>query len=305
MTKSRTLPVGWYVVAFVDVLGQRHLLREMRGIPQKTDQKQMAEFIALLKKTVGTVKKMRDIFHNFFEGLSRYQFNLSDFTPEQQKLLLQVKSNPLKSHMFSDSVVLFLSLSDDVNKTPVEGVYSVLASAATTFLFMLAGGHAIRGGIDVGVGIELSDDELYGAALSRAYKLENRIAQYPRIILGDELITYIQSKRSTTKGDFFSKANKITADLCADLVAIDTDGLPFLDYLGNGFKQHVAKDSIYDIVEKAYDFVMKESARCHDLRDSKLAFRYSLLRNYFQARLHIWSKEGKTDATEEHNTQSI
>lgn len=94
------------------------------------------------------------------------------------------------------------------------------------------------------------------------------------------------------------------ADLCTDLIAIDTDGLPFVDYLGNGFKQHIAKDSIYDIVEKAYDFVMKESARCQDLRDSKLAFRYSLLRNYFEARLHIWSKE-QTDETEKHSTQSI
>jgi hypothetical protein len=303
MTQCPKLPVGWYLVAFIDVLGQGHLLRQMRGVPEKTDHKQMTEFIALLKKTLGTVKSMRDLFHNFFKGLSRYQFNLSEFTPEQQKLLLQVKSNPLKSHMFSDSVMLFLSLRDDVNKTPVEGVYSVLASAATTFLFMLAGGHAIRGGIDVGVGIELSDDEVYGAALSRAYQLENRIAQYPRIVLGDELITYIQSKRSTTKVDFFSKANKITADLCTDLIAIDTDGLPFLDYLGKGFKQHIAKNNIYDIVEKAYDFVIKESIRCQEVRDSKLAFRYTLLRNYFEARMNIWNKEEHADENDKHNTQ--
>lgn len=195
--------------------------------------------------------------------------------------------------MFSDSVILFLSLRDDVNKTPVGGVYSALAAAATTFLFMLASGHTIRGGIDIGVGIELSDDEVYGAALSRAYQLENRTAQYPRIVLGDELINYIQSKRSTTKRDFFTEANKKIADRCVDLIAIDTDGRPFLDYLGKGFKQQIAKNNTYDIVEKAYDFVMKESVRCMEVKDSKLAFRYALLRNYFESRIHLWHQSGQ------------
>jgi hypothetical protein len=304
MAQGPKITGGYYLVAFIDVLGQRNLLREMHDLPEKNNEKQMAEFVALLKTTVGTVTGMRNLFLNYFKGSSLEHFKLSEFNPEQQKILQQAKSNPLKSHMFSDFVILFLPLRDDVNKVPVSGVYSVLGAIASTFLAMLAIGHAIRGGIDVGVGMELSDDEIYGAALARAYQLETRIAQYPRVVLGDTLITYLQSKRSTTNKDFFSEANKKVADLCTDLIAIDTDGLPFVDYLGNGFKQHIAKDSIYDIVERAYDFVMKESARCQDLRDSKLAFRYSLLRNYFEARLHIWSKE-QTDETEKHSTQSI
>ena len=297
MTKRPKKTVGWYLVAIIDVLGQRQLLRKMHGIPEKTDQKEMAEFITLLKRTVGTVIGMRDLFHSYFEGSSRYKFNLSDFTLEQQELLIQLKSNPLKSHMFSDSVVLFLSLRDEINKTPVGGVYSALSSVATTFLCMLAAGHSIRGGIDIGVGIELSDDEVYGAALSRAYQLENRVAQYPRIVLGDELMTYIYQKQSLSGDDFFTKANKVIADLCAKLIAIDTDGLPFLDYLGQGFKQDIAKDSIPDIVKKAYDFVFQESARCQYVRDSKLAFRYTLLRNYFEARKHLWPNVGPLDET--------
>lgn len=305
MTQLPKITVGYYLVAFIDVLGQHHLLRQMRGLPEKTDQKEMAEFIALLKNTAGTVIGMRDVFHSYFEGSSRFKFNLSIFTPEQQKLLIQFKSNPLKSHMFSDSVVLFLSLRDEINKTPVAGVHSALSSAATTFLCMLAAGHSIRGGIDIGVGIELSDDEVYGAALSRAYHLENRVAQYPRIVLGDELMTYIYQKQSMSGDDFFTKANKVMADLCARLIAIDTDGLPFLDYLGQGFKQDIAKDSIPDIVKKAYDFVNQESARCQDVRDSKLAFRYTLLRNYFEARKHLWPNVGHLDEPPKPNSPWI
>jgi len=257
----------------------------------------MSEFISLLKKTAGTVTGMRDLFHSYFEGSSKFKFNLSEFTPEQQNLLGQLKSNPLKSRMFSDSVILFLSLSDKINKAPIGGVYSAISSVATTFLCMLAAGHAIRGGIDIGVGIELSDDEVYGAALSRAYHLENRVAQYPRIVLGDELMTYIYQKLSMSGDDFFTKANKVVANLCVRLIAIDNDGLPFIDYLGQGFKQDIEKGSITDIIKKAYDFVYKESARCQEIRDSKLAFRYTLLRNYFEARMHLWPILGQIGET--------
>lgn len=292
MANDRKLPVGWYLVAFVDVLGQRHLLRQMRGLPDETDQKQMAEFIALLKKTAGAVKSLRDIFHSFFEGWDNRHLDLNELTPHQKNLFLQFKGNPLKSHMFSDSVILFLSLRDDVNKGPMDGVYAILASAASTFLMMLYGGHVVRGGIDIGVGIELRDGELYGAALSRAYELESKAAQYPRIVLGDDLIKYIQFHRSKSDGDFFVLANKKAAELSARLIAIDNDGLPFLDYLGKGFKQDIAKDHLNpDIVEKAYDFVMNESAKCQNAMDSKLAFRYTLLRNYFEHRMHLWGSE--------------
>ena len=83
--------VGWYIVAFVDVLGQRNLLRQMRGLPDETNQKQMQEFIDLLKKTAGVVKSLRDVFHSFFEGYGKLDFDL-------------------KSYMFSDFVVYFLFL---------------------------------------------------------------------------------------------------------------------------------------------------------------------------------------------------
>lgn len=174
MAQGPIITGGYYLVAFIDVLGQRNLLREMHDLPEKNNKKQMAEFVALFKKTVGTVTGMRNLFLNYFKGSSLEHFILSEFNPEQQKILQQAKSNPLKSHMFSDFVILFLPLRDDVNKVPVSGVYSVLGAIASTFLAMLAIGHAIRGSIDVGVGMELSDDEIYGAALARAYQFGDK-----------------------------------------------------------------------------------------------------------------------------------
>lgn len=261
MAYKKEQHAGWYLVAFVDVLGQSELLGQLRGLPDKTNKKQMEEFVALLKKTVGTVKGLRVCFMKFFEGANKQHLDVSYLTPEQRRLYKQAKSNPLKSHMFSDFVALFLSLRDDQNKVPMRGVYAALAAAASTFLTMLAGGHAIRGGIDVGVAVELCDQEIYGAALARAYKLESKMAHYPRIVLGEELIKYIQFQQARPQENVFATINQKMADLCAGFIAIDDDGMPFLDYLGNGFRQNVARELESVIVKKAYDFIVQESAR--------------------------------------------
>ena len=190
--------------------------------------------------------------------------------------------------MFSDFVMLFLSLRDDINKVPMGGVFLALASAASTFLTMLAGGHVIRGGIDIGLGIEFWEGEIYGPALARAYALESKIANYPRIILGEELTRYIQLQQSRPQNDVFSVLNKHLADLCSTLVAIDDDGYPFLDYLGEGFKKHIMTDLDQTIINKAFEFVIRESERYKASKNSKLAFRYSLLRDYIEHRMDNW-----------------
>lgn len=288
MTCQAEQNAGWYLVAFVDILGQAHLLRQMRGLPNKTNQNQMKEFAALLKKTLGTVKGLRDCFTKFFEGTNKKHRDVSGLPPEQRRLYARSKSNPLKFHMFSDFVVLFLSLRDDVNKVPMSGVYFALMSAASSFLTMLAQGQAIRVGIDVGIAVELSEHEIYGSALSRAYELESNTAHYPRIVLGEELVKYIQYQCALPEVDIFATMNKRVAELCASLIAIDDDGMPFLDYLGDGFRQDDARAVDSTLVKRGYDFIIQESAKYQANKNSVLAFRYTLLRNYFEHRMPSW-----------------
>ena len=281
----------WYLVVFVDVLGQTQLLREIKGLPEETDPNQMQEFEALLKKTVGAIKHFRDLFHSYFKGESSYSSDLCDLTTEQKKLYTELKqSNPLHSHMFSDFIALFISLRDDKNKVPMNGVCSVLTAAASSILMMLAGGNAIRGGIDVGVGVEFEKGEVYGSALARAYEIESKIAIYPRIVLGDEIIRYIQFQQALPEGDHFTLMNKKLADICCELITIDDDGYPFLDYLGKGFQSYIADGLDPQIVDMAYNFVVNESEKYRKSRHSKLAFRYTLLRDYFEHRMDNWQK---------------
>ncbi len=285
---------GNYLVLFVDILGQQEQLRQIRCLPDKSNPKQVAEFESLLKKTVGTVNGFRDAFYLYFKGAEKQHIDVSRLTEEQKCLFDKSKSNEIKSHMFSDFVTLFLSLRDDINKVPMIGVYSALNSAALSFIAMLSEGYAIRGGMDIGVGVEFWEGEIYGPALARAYALESKIAQYPRIILGDEIVNYIQLQRLREEDNVFSTMNKRFAEVCANLTAIDDDGYVFLDYLGEGFRNDISSINA-TLVNKAYKFVISESERCKSTKNSKLAFRYSLLRDYFEDRISNWNYSQQLD----------
>ena len=288
MNNSDKKSVDWYLVAFVDVLGQRQLLRDLRKLPGETDQGEKDIFFQILKDTAGTVEKLRELFHTFFEASGRSITDPERLQPEQKEVYNQLKGNPLKSHMFSDFVSLSLSLRDDENKVPMIGVYSALASTASTLLAMLAGHKVIRGGIDVGIGIELKGGDVYGSALSRAYEIESKISQYPRIVLGDEVIRYIQVQRMRPENSPFDTMNKQLAELSSKLITIDEDGHYFLDYLGEGFRQDIAKKIDVSVVEKAYKFVFQQWAKFRKEKNSILAFRFMLLRDYFENRLPLW-----------------
>ena len=46
-------------------------------------------------------------------------------------------------------------------------------------------------GVEVGLGTELDNGEIYGPVLYKAYELERELPEYPRIVVGRELINYL------------------------------------------------------------------------------------------------------------------
>jgi hypothetical protein len=295
--QTSNLDVGFYIVAFIDLLGQQEHLRALVDLPDKQDPSQMEFFRSTLKQTYGVVDGMRKSFEKFFNSFSRRPINqprMNQLTAEQKKQYRELTSYPIQFQRFSDSMVIFLPLRTDTYKLPTAGIFGILGAAATSFICQLATGHPIRGGIDVGVAMEMTKGEIYGAALSRAYSLESKVAMYPRIVLGKELVDYLQLTHMKEPTDIYSAAGKEMAKSCLDLLAVDDDGHAFLDYLGQGFKKHIAYDLDAKVITMAYEQVLKQSERCQREKNSMLAFRYTLLRNYFEARLPLWLEEATT-----------
>jgi hypothetical protein len=290
MKKEDKVNVNWYLVAFVDVLGQKNLLRNLRGLPANSE-KGFEQFIHLLKETAGTVELLRKVFLSFFESYNKPTLDQSQLTEEQKLLYSKFKGNELKSHMFSDFVSLSLSLRDDENRVPMSGVYSTMVSAASVMLTMLSGKKVIRGGIDVGIGLELRNGDIYGSAVSRAYEIESKIAQYPRIVIGDDLSKYLDAQSKRTVNNPFDDMNRQLAQLCTQFIVTDEDGHPFLDYLGEPFKNDIAGQLSPEIVTNAYKFVVEQWLKFRSQKNSKLALRFMLLRDYFENHLHLWVED--------------
>jgi len=54
-----------YLLVFVDILGQRRSLREIKGLPNNDTEKE--GFIKKLQETIGKVDALRGAFREFFE----------------------------------------------------------------------------------------------------------------------------------------------------------------------------------------------------------------------------------------------
>lgn len=288
--KTNNLTLGYYVVAFIDLLGQQEFLRNLTSLPGSKTPQEIEIIKKDLKNTYGAVKGMRKFFSDSFESFSRRPTkDLSEFTVQQRKEYNSLNNNPIKIQNFSDSVVIYMPLiTTDTAKLPIRGIWGIFGAAATTFMCCLAAGHPIRGAIDVGIGMDITKNEIYGPALSRAYTLESRIAKYPRIIIGNELINYLKQLNNQTQPDLTSRTSKQMAGYCLDCLAEDDDGYPILDYLGENYRQCFGDVIDANVIDKAYNQILNFCAKFQSTNNTKLAFRYTLLRNYFENRLPLW-----------------
>ncbi len=269
--------LGYFVVAYIDLLGQQDKIRSLKVPAGLGDTVAIEEARKVINDTYGAVNMMRKSFITSFEAFAQ--------SPIQKKLPAELNNSPIQIQSFSDSIVIYLSMRTDKFKLPVRGIYAILCASAVTFLHCLAHGHPIRGGIDIGAAFEPVKGEIYGPALSRAYTLESKCANHPRIIIGNELQQYLSASSNQEETDMYSQAAKRTADMCIKLLAEDDDGYAFVDYLGQTFHTLTKNQIPISIIEKAYNNILEASNCYKATKNGKLAFRYSLLRDYFYDRL--------------------
>ena len=277
--ETRIFKLGQHLVAFLDVLGQRD---RFRGLRPPTNPGEEAHVKEVLRQTAGFVTDLRGVFQTQF-ALFEKGAGTGTHTKE-----------PLRPNFvgFSDSFVTSVPLRNEGGDlVPIVTVFSALSAAAIVMLTSLASKHPLRGGIDVGLATEISPGEIYGTALERAYLLECKIAQYPRIVIGDELCKYLSSasaefrKRETP----VAKAIRAIIQKIMGLIATDTDGKKILDYLGPIVVENSAPGHKEQMVQPAYEFLLAEQNRLTLDGTAELIARYVSFRSYFESRLSLWT----------------
>ncbi len=279
---------GYYVVAFVDLLGTESKNAEIKAQP---------EFPAeILKREIDKVKQFQRDFYDFFENAARSEKKLKSLRPKNLKADLEkLQGNDVKSYAFSDSLIFYASLNTQQGRlVPVSSCFSILTALACTQLWSLARGIPFRGGVEIGRAAQFNGNQVLGPALSDAVKLEKQ-AQFPRILVGNEFHNYLQLCSQLPLATPESRANRAFAEICISHICESDE--PFQLHMPNEtnenqtrvFSLDVHSDLVADLigeqhqelVNKARSFAESEIQRFNG-HDEKLACRYHHLLTYLR-----------------------
>lgn len=143
-------------------------------------------------------------------------YNLYLFSIRLTREIAIRESKDIRFKVFSDNILVAKQLSGKRSQR-LRDIRSLLACVGHFQELAVSNsvGWLLRGGITIG---QLFIDEVlvWGDALLRAYNLESKIANYPRVIIDDTVVSEIAS-----------------TDLFDDYVREDFDGSNFLNFLCN------------------------------------------------------------------------
>ncbi len=284
------LAFSYYLVVFIDILGQRDVLRKIIGLP--TNEKEKEKFIVQIKESLGRVDFLRDLFQKYFDAQNAEDPTEFNVPSETRELFLASLESEASFYGISDSVIISVPLTNkNDNCTAANGIYSAFIATCGIGLAALSTGLVMRAGLDVGIAVQIDDKEIYGPALERAYHLESRLAEYPRFVIGKELLGYLGWINNQQNNSPLGMIAKDIARLCQGMIIQDSDGRAMLDFLGRKVREHTENVIDKEVFMKARNFVASQYAKFAKDDNDKLSSYYYRLMRYFKSRESIWGVE--------------
>lgn len=284
--------VAYYVTAFVDVLGQRGALAKLNKFPDPSDKAKVTATAQLVRETIGRVHHFREDYESFFEASRTQEVQIPGLDAEAREKIRQARQFDLLTHGLGDAMSLSVPMRVDSGPPlrPINGILVLLLGTCTSMLVALSRKFAIRGGVDIGLGAIMAQEEVYGAGLARSVYLEGAVAQWPRIVIGTELREYVSSVASTSPRGPTEAITHDLAKTCLRLMYLERDGLHCLDYFGEGARDIMSGGIMRRVYPDAVGWVESEVERFSSAGDIKLLTRYQLLLNYLSDRRHLWTE---------------
>jgi len=277
--------IGYYFIAFIDIVGQRDKLKQLVSLPSSNVEKQDIECI--LRETSKYVKGLRGYFDGFFKAATRSTGLLNHLSPEQLAWVKQRKQIILWRRGFSDSYFITVPCWYESSWGAHSlAIYCSLFSICSLFIWALVMENPFRGAVEVGLGMEISKEEVYGPVNVRVVELE-KDAGYPRIIVGNGLLNHLNDLEQRCSGNLEGRHTKQSIQDCRNLITTDHTNTLILDPMGEGMKS-VPGAVAPEMIEHAYKFVVSQE-RFFSKSDEKLHGYYRHLRKYCESRLALWN----------------
>jgi hypothetical protein len=278
-----------YLVVFIDLLGQREALRKITGIPTSEPDKE--RFIELAKESIGKVLQIRDSFKLYYASAHERIPDEKLVPPEyRDEFKTAMKKAPASYYGLSDAMIIAVPLMStaDENCAAINGIHDAFVATCGIGLLALSVHVPLRAGLDIGVATQIHNNEIYGPALESAYYLESKVAEYPRFVVGKELINYLLWVANQKCHSRIGEVAKGAANFCKQMVIQDSDGNYMLDFLGGRFKESSEDVIEPSLVMSALKFVGEEYKKYFDANNHKMASRYYRLLRYFNSRRSLW-----------------
>jgi hypothetical protein len=280
------LRYGYYVVAYIDLLGQQEELASLRALPTTSENEQKIQ--ATLKRTAGEVLRLRQVFTRYFKALFDSQDRISiaaTISDEQHRQeYLALRAPPVIHQMgFSDSVVIAVPFDEEFGEARnARAVVSTLYGVAGVALESLARKVPIRGGVEVNTAINLSPNEIYGVALMDAYRLEAQVAEYPRVVVGRELLRFLSHVEQLPASDRWSSLANGFVRQCFELICpAPDDGWPMVDFLSETILD--THPEVRALSVRAREWIRAQAIAFETAGNEKLSRRYRRLLLYFDS----------------------
>ena len=278
---------GYYFVAFVDLLGQADALAQLGRIPKSREE--VNAVFAGMTETGTIVRNVRNSFSRYFTMRGVSQERLERVPPELRDEYRSISSLKAFQVGFSDSFVLSVPLQAVVEDPDPRGfarsvndLWNALFGLSCLSLAVLRQGIPVRAGADVGLGVEMFPNEVFGPALLNAHRLESQVAEYPRTAIGENLLAYLSMLEQLPQTVLL---NEFTANRARDcrrfICAAPDDAWPMLHFL-----TPFVLASPGDFVEGkrlAHEWVRGQIQKYAAARNGKLFRRYARLGRYFDA----------------------
>jgi len=203
--------------------------------------------------------------------------------PEEIPIWDEMQSTHISTQRWSDGLVSFSPLGDTDIECRSNGIYGVICFSGIMCFLGLASGRPVRGAVETAWGVEIHKGELYGAVVARSYEIESKVAQYPRIVVGPETIKFLEALSKNDAQDIYSRNDQSLAKLCLNMLIQNADGHWMIHYLGKTFRFSVTTESHATFYTKAMKYITDQLSEYRKNKDTKLAFRYANLMQYFEA----------------------
>ena len=220
-TQEQDAPeVGYYVIGVFDILGQSRKLLQPTSFPLTTaDEEQRV--VRNLTEAVAAVDRFRNLFQLSFHERQRAFEQYASEVPEPERAAFRsALASRILGWRMSDTYVVAIPLQAGSGATgamaAMADVRRSLEVAVAAWLLSLAAGDPIRGGMEIGTAAKMGENEVYGAALVHAYRLESKVAGGARIVVGQQLLETLQGASQDPDVNFRGAA-RFATDCCSML----------------------------------------------------------------------------------------